>query len=120
MLSKGRRILKSADFRRVYRRGKKVSGKRIKLYFYYNQLKITRFGYSISKKVGKAFRRNLLKRRLREICRKNIYAFKTGLDIVMVARESAAHIGYGELEQEVLKLGRTGKILTKGESSGNK
>lgn len=120
MLKKGWRILKNTDFLLVYRRGQRVSGKKIKLYFYYNHLQKTRFGYSISRKVGKAVQRNLLKRRLREICRKNICAFKPGLDIVLVARESAANSRYRELEQEVLNLGRTGKILAEGEGSGNK
>ncbi len=120
MLDRRRRILISADFRRVYRRGRRINGKILKIYFNNNRSKTTRFGYSISKKVGKAVQRNLLKRRLREICRNNISTFKPGLDIIIVARKNAANSSYSDLEKEVLKLGRVGKILTGRESSGIK
>ncbi|WP_064774283.1 ribonuclease P protein component [Neomoorella mulderi] len=117
LLTAGRRIVKARDFRRVYRQGRKVSGKMLKLYYLPNNYCLTRFGFSISKKVGKAVKRNLLKRRLREICRKHITSFQPGLDVVLVARESAVQSNFNELEQEVLNLGRWGKILVKEESS---
>lgn len=82
------------------------------MYYLANRHTLTRFGFSISKKVGKAVNRNLLKRRLREICRQHIAAFQPGLDIVLVARENAMELKFNELEKEVLNLGRRGKILT--------
>ena len=117
MLKKGRRILKNTDFIRIYRRGKKINGNILRLYIYSNNLNLTRFGYSISKKVGKAARRNLIKRRLREICRQNLPSSKPGYDVVIVARQSAVSSKYSELENEVLKLSSLGNILTKEESS---
>jgi len=116
MLTAGRRIVKGRDFRRVYRLGRKMQGKKLKLYYFPNHQGITRFGFSISKKVGKAVQRNLLKRRLREICRKYIFDFLPGWDIILVAREDAAAAPFSELEQEVLNMGRRGKILTGRES----
>ncbi|GEA14462.1 hypothetical protein E308F_07040 [Moorella sp. E308F] len=118
MLTAGRRIVKARDFHRVYRQGRKISGKILKMYYAPNICGQTRFGFSISKKVGKAVKRNLLKRRLREICRKHLTSFQPGLDVVLVARENAVQSSYNELEQEVLNLGRWGKILVKKESSG--
>ncbi|APC09720.1 ribonuclease P protein component [Neomoorella thermoacetica] len=116
MLTRVRRITASKDFRRVYRAGHKVSGKLLKLYHLVNQQPYTRFGYSISKKVGKAVKRNRLKRRLREICRQHLGSFHPGLDVVIVAREQAVEAPYEELEKEVLNLGRWGKILVNRES----
>ncbi|WP_406677376.1 ribonuclease P protein component [Moorella sp. ACPs] len=118
LLTARRRIVKARDFRRVYRQGRKVNGKMLKMYYLPNTWGLTRFGFSISKKVGKAVKRNLLKRRLREICRKHITSFQPGLDVVLVARENAVQSSYNELQQEVLNLGRWGKILAKEESSG--
>lgn len=118
MLAAGWRILKTKDFRRAYRLGRKVSGRYLKLYYSPNHLDKTRFGFSISKKVGKAVQRNLLKRRLRAICYKYMYAFQPGLDVVLVAGNKAAECTFIELEQEVLNLCRWGKILAKKESGG--
>ncbi|MEW8960044.1 Ribonuclease P protein component [Moorella humiferrea] len=111
MLNEGRRIVKARDFNRVYRFGKKVKGGTLNLYFIANKSGVTRFGFSISKKVGKAVKRNLLKRRLREICRKHINSFLPGVDVVIVARKEAVQQSFADLEQEVLNLGRMGKIL---------
>lgn len=119
MLSRERRIVKSKDFRRIYRSGRKVKGKLLSLYYFPTRQGITRFGYSISKKVGQAVARNKLKRRLREICRNHLNIFQPGLDVVLVARENAGAVAYDELEAEVLNLGRRGKILVNRESSGD-
>lgn len=116
MLTKVRRITASKDFRRVYRAGHKVSGKLLKLYYAINHQHLTRFGYSISKKVGRAVKRNKLKRRLREICRQHLASFQPGLDVVIIAREQAVEAPYEELEKEVLNLGHWGKILVNREN----
>ncbi|WP_258361116.1 ribonuclease P protein component [Moorella sulfitireducens (nom. illeg.)] len=118
MLPAGRRIIKAKDFRRVYHGGRKVTGKILKMYYLPNSYGLTRFGFSISKKVGKAVTRNLLKRRLREICRQHINSFQPGWDIILVARENSGSSGYHELEKEVLKLGYWGKILIEEEIKG--
>lgn len=116
MLAKKRRITTSRDFRRVYRSGNKKSGRFLKLYYLENNHGSTRFGYSISKKVGKAVIRNRLKRRLRAICQQHLASFQPGIDVVLVARERAVEASYDELEKEVLNLGRGGKILVNRES----
>lgn len=117
MLAKEGRITTSRDFRRVYRYGNKKSGRFLKLYYLVNKYGNTRFGYSISKKVGKAVIRNRLKRRLRAICQQHLAFFQPGIDVVLVARERAVDASYGELEKEVLNLARGGKILVNRENA---
>ncbi|MDK2821122.1 MAG: ribonuclease protein component [Clostridia bacterium] len=97
----------------MYRFGQKVYGNLLKIYICTNHLDTTRFGFSISKKVGKAVKRNLLKRRLREICRQNYHLFKKGYDIVIVAGKNSPEVSFSELEKQVLKLAQIGKILVK-------
>lgn len=64
-----------------------------------------RFGFSVSKKVGKAHDRNRVKRRLREICRKNGAAWRHhGFDVIFVARSSAAEASYSDLEEAACRL----------------
>lgn len=59
----------------------------------------TRFGFTVSKKVGDAVVRNRLRRRLREICRLHLAAFAPGWDVVFVARSDGAQASYAGLLQ---------------------
>jgi len=104
-VNKKQRLRKNSDFRRVYNRGKSVASYCLVLYYYPNRENIdhNRFGFSISKKLGKAVVRNKLKRRLREIMRLKT-DLKKGYDLVIIARRPAINLDYTELEGEVDKL----------------
>lgn len=99
------RIKAKRDFERVFRQGKKRTGKFVCLHYIYNDEDRTRIGLTVSKRVdSRAVIRNLIKRRLREIFRKNRQCFPDCLDIVIRALPGCALAQYGELLEEVLKL----------------
>lgn len=65
-----------------------------------------RVGFTVSKKVGKAHERNLVKRRLRHLMRQRKDRF-AAYDVVVIARASALAISFEELSRQLDKaLGR--------------
>jgi ribonuclease P protein component len=65
-----------------------------------------RFGITVSRKVGGAVSRNRVKRWVRESCRRIQRDFPCGLDLVVVARPSAATAGYEPTARELASLAR--------------
>ncbi|MDD7593865.1 MAG: ribonuclease P protein component [Peptoniphilaceae bacterium] len=83
------RLRKNEEFKRVYRRGVPAYNRDFKIIGYRNGTHANRYGFSLSKKFGKAHERNKMKRRLREIVRTHQDAFPGGYDFVILPRESA-------------------------------
>jgi ribonuclease P protein component len=73
--------------------------------------KPTRIGLVTSKRVGGAVDRNKTRRRLREMIRAVLPSIAPGLDIVVVAKSSAASASFDELRAEWLLLARRLSIL---------
>ena len=61
---------------------------------------LSRVGYTVSSKLGKAVTRNRVRRRLREIYRLN--PIESGYDLVIVARSRCVDCSYQELESAYL------------------
>lgn len=63
-----------------------------------------RFGTTVTKKVGGAVVRNRIKRVVREVCRRHKGWFPAASDVVVVAKRSAAGLGYMAVEREIERL----------------
>jgi ribonuclease P protein component len=64
----------------------------------------SRFGISIKKALGGAVVRNRIRRRVREILRRNRTEIPTGWDIVIHPKTTVAQAAFAPLETELLRL----------------
>lgn len=92
------------EFKSVYERGVVLPGRAVVLYALRRHGAGRRFGFVVGRKVGKAVRRNRVRRMLREICRTWEGMFPSGYDYVIVARAGAYGRAFGELLVELSQL----------------
>lgn len=60
-----------------------------------------RFGFTVSKKVGKAVVRNRIRRRLKEAARELMASARPGFDYIIIARPDAVDRTYAELKADL-------------------
>ena len=101
------RLKRSADFRRVTGRGKRISRRAFVLIRLPSQAN-TRLGVTVSRRVGNAVVRNRVKRRIREWYRQHQAELKITGELVVIARPQAASLTHtvtnGELSRGVQLL----------------
>lgn len=104
-------LKKNHQFQFVYKYGKSYANKYLVMYVKENGMENNRIGISVSRKVGNSVVRHRVTRLVRESYRLHEAVFNSGLDIVIVARQNAASVGYGEIESALLHLGKLHHII---------
>lgn len=98
------KLTQNKEFRVVYRKGKSYSNEMLVLYVYKTKNDYTRFGISVSKKVGKSVVRNRVKRLIKESYRLNCHKIKKGYDLVFIARTLSSNKNYTSIENSLINL----------------
>ena len=102
-------LTKPEQYALVYDKGRSWVSSLLVMKALPNGISSSRYGFSVSKRVGKAVVRNRVKRLLREILR--ITPLEPGWDIIFIVRPVAATTGYAELKKSVEGLLSRAQLL---------
>jgi ribonuclease P protein component len=91
------RIRKKSDFASLYREGGRFRGRFFTLVFLRNGRAYSRLGVVASRKVGSAVVRNRVKRRLRELFRRNKELLKEPMDLIVISRPESGGAPWAEI-----------------------
>ena len=103
------RLRKSHEFQDVRKRGRRANDRLLTMGVVESEDGTTRFGFSVSKRVGGAVTRNRVKRRLRE-CLSSM-EIHSGYNIVVSARPAAAQADYHMLMSSLRRLAGQAGVL---------
>ena len=110
--SKAKRLTRTEEFTAVKFQGKTFRGSLLILgVFVQKEEKAFRVGLITTKRLGGAVVRNRVRRRLRDVVRKEQGRLLPGFWIVLVARSGAARASHQELKDDWLRLAERASIL---------
>jgi ribonuclease P protein component len=108
------RLRKHSDYQRVYTSSRKQFTKQMSFFFSVraadetNETAGPRVGLTVGKVMGKAVDRNRIKRRLREVIRKNAPALRQlPVDVILHPRRAVIDLDFEALDREVAGVFRT-------------
>ncbi len=105
-LTPAMRIRKSAEYRRIYARGKRVGNRAGLLYVTKASGRPIRIGFVTTKKIGHAFARNRARRLMKEVYRLHRHELRDGREAVLLAGSFLTKATYEEAEKAILALWR--------------
>lgn len=106
-------IKKNYEFRQIFSKGKFYYGKSIHMYIHQNKSDINKIGIALSKKAGKAVKRNRIKRLVRENYRVYEKYIKIGYNILIILnkKENIEKIDFYDIKKDFENIFEKAKIL---------
>jgi ribonuclease P protein component len=105
------RVRANERFQEIRKEGDAYSDQLLVLCALPNGLPYSRFGFSVSSRIGGAVVRNRIKRRLREAIRLRMDQIKPGWDLVFIARVPIRRADYHQMDAACARLLRRAHLL---------
>ncbi|MGT2832199.1 ribonuclease P protein component [Streptococcus halotolerans] len=115
-MKKSYRVKSEKDFQAIFNKGKSCANRKFVIYRLEKQQPHYRLGLSVSKKLGNAVTRNLIKRRLRHI----VMELDSGLrhhDFVIIARKGVEELTYQDMKSNLVHVLKIAKLFEEGQIS---
>ena len=111
MLENINRLKKRKEFAYLYNNGTAKHTANLTIVYLPTKNRALKIGFSISKKIGKAHTRNLIKRRLRVIMRDMVSKLPDNYNMVIIAKVGVDSITFDALQRQVqVLLDKTGLV----------
>lgn len=98
-MEKKYKIRKNADFVKAYKRSRRYFNRDLSILVSKGATGNKRFGFTLTRKFGKANKRNRVRRRLTEIVRLNLDKFDDGYDYIIRPKNHCTDFSYDQLEK---------------------
>jgi ribonuclease P protein component len=108
-MSGSKHLIRPRQYETVYRHGTFWKDSLLVMRASPNRLGLSRYGFTVSKRIGKAVTRNRIKRRLREVIR--LIPLRAGWDVVFIARTRVATASFDELKKSLVALLSQAKLM---------
>ena len=95
------RLLKHADFERVYKQGRRHFSSHMTVFYLRRPEGNSRIGFTVGRVLGGAVQRNRIKRRLREAVRQQRSILKNTVDVVINPKKSVLKVEFPILLEEI-------------------
>ncbi len=100
------RIVRSSDFRTLYKEGRRLDAGKFVLFGRPNNLGHHRLGLTVSRKIGGAVVRNRVKRLFREVFRRTCADIPSHFDFIVNAKRECATTPFAVLRQDFASAAR--------------
>ena len=101
MLKSINRLRKRKEFAYLYNNGNAKHTANLTIVYLPTKHREIKIGFSITKKIGKANVRNLIKRRLRDIVKDLVCNMPDEFNVVFIAKAGIENLSYQELKKQV-------------------
>lgn len=105
------RLTRAIDFKRVRRSGRSFAHPLVVILITPGEAQNSRVGIITGRSIGKAVRRNRIKRQLKEVFRSLIPGFKKNVDIVVIARNPLGEVCFTEIQAAIKQLLERAEII---------
>ena len=104
MLSSENRLKKRKEFAYLYNHGEAKHTQHLTMVYIPTKFRAVKIGFSVTKKIGKAFVRNRVKRILRAVTREFVGNLPDNYNIVFIAKSGIENLHYQEIKSQMAML----------------